>query len=144
MKTIITIIIALISFSTFSQNTARYVYIVGSANVPGYELKTQDGVIDTSAGEIHSPAMTFFEQNEKLYVGGEMTNAKGKVTIIKDVSIKYETNENNYTTTTLTISGEKFSCSVSTNDGYILKSDKDETTFFDPKLGIWKISKKKK
>lgn len=135
----------LISLASFSQeNTRRCTYLVGNSKIPGYEFQTQECeiTVDSSTDIMGAPVMVYFVQNKDLYIGGMMENGKGEKTKIKNITTSTATVKG-VVVTTMTIEGEKFSKSIKTSSGYILKNDNLETVFYDGTSEIWKITRKK-
>lgn len=144
-KTITCLSIVMCCSSLMSQNYQKCVYLVGSLEVPGYKIKTQECVIKVNDGEIvHAPVMAYFEQKKQDYIGGTIEDSNGKTTIIKNISTMVEKDVDGNNVTTLIVEGKDFTMKVSTLGGEMLSHDDTQTIFYSKDTGIWKIFKKKK
>lgn len=139
-KTILTLVFALISVFVFAQTKQKFIYLVGSANFPQYDLKVKEATINSNKKtKSKAPVIVYFEQNKNEYVGGMMVDEKGNKTIIKDIII-YNTDSSSV----MLVKGETFSKTLNTKTDLILKNENDETVFYENKVGAWKIFRKNK
>jgi hypothetical protein len=114
-------------------------YIVGSNEIPGYEIETRvcedDTTVTLSNGRrIAGLSCIIFEKIE--YIGGSMM-FKGDTTVVTDIQIVPIGDEAEFT-----VVGEDFSMSFTLKTGIILKYENDFAVFNTEDRGIWTIRKK--
>jgi len=127
------------STSGFTVDNGYVPYLVGSNDIPGYELETRvcenDTTLTLSNGRrIAGLSCIIFEKTD--YIGGTMV-FEGDTTIVNDIKIVPVGDEAEFT-----VVGEGFSMSFTLRTGIILKYENDYTTFNTDEKGIWTIHKK--
>lgn len=123
-----------------AQSKEKFNYLTGNEKMPGYAVTTKtccsnDYSIKKEDG---APILQVYVQDKSLFVGGEIENVKGEKTKITDLTL-----EKMEKYSVFTVKGKKFSISLNTQSGYILKEEKDYTIFYSDGIGIWKIYKNK-
>jgi hypothetical protein len=144
MKTkIFTLLFIAPTMAAFSQKEQTFIYLVGKIDMPGYEIKTQECVIEADKKSIDgAPIMIYFQQNKSLYIGGTMEDGEGNRTAIKNIKVISE-GDGEDRKSTLIVEGDEFNKQICTVDGYILMNNSEQTVFYTTGGEIWKILRKK-
>lgn len=115
-------------------------YLVGNEDM-GYKNKVflcyARDIVSVNDKEI--PALSYFVNNKKDFIGGILVNEKNKKTLIKDLYLEQKND-----VISLKVIGQKFTRYIDVEmSNYFLDFDYDFAKFYTSNIGIWSIYKKK-
>lgn len=117
----------------------EFMYLVGSARIPGYEMATRTTSIQMSSlsSAVAAPILQVYVLNKRKFIAGILENEKGEKTTIKNMTV-VTIGKNVF----FNVDGKAFSRGFEINDGIILQEDSLSSVFYTDKVGVWKITKK--
>lgn len=124
-------------------NTENLPYIVGSENIPGYQIEIHTLLANKveKAKQFkngkNAPVLQDYIANKKDYIGSLLENEKNEFTRITNITLVELGN-----TILFTVTGKDFSRSFTLETGTILTETDKVTVFHTKDIGIWKIYKK--
>ena len=140
-KLLLIFLFALTSGIISAQDTYKQIsYMTGSLRVGGYSVLTKTMNISSytfTSESARAPILQVYVCDKNKFLGGFIEDENGQTTKILDIKITNIDGGAKFD-----VVGEKFSKSLTTQDGEMLKEEKTYTIFYMPGVGIWTIYKK--